>query len=579
MKKYIFDNSNLNESYSGVATPLTYSFARYVYQDVYKHFCRMMGVEQSVIDQNSDLYEKMVEFIGGRMYYNLVNWYRMITYLPGYKFNRKFMEQMLGVKKEFRYEGKVETNISQKYFVNLPKLVVQTISIALSFARMGSLMRRFDRNFEAIYAKVNAVNLAEKSPAELLKVYNEAQEKLLSTWKIPIANDFAVMVSMGLARSLSKKWCGDKSGTRVSVFLGNNRGVRTTEPGFEIEKILSLIRSSGEALRLFQEGSPEVIWLDLKEGGQRGGLVAETVSDYLLKFGGRAPNELKLERLSFTDNPEVFVQFLKSQLETSRDEFRPREPEEKEFEEIQRLPLLKKLLFRKVISWAKTSIARREDARFKRALIFGFARKIFRELGTRFVGQGILDETDDVFFLTLDEVFGLASESAAEKDFKTKVFHRRQKFDYWKKVEVPERIETNLTAEDYDQRLWRERHSKVVREQSLPKPQQLKGVPVSRGRGQEVIQGESLVLTEFDPEVSFQDKILVTRQTDPGWTIAFPSLKGLVVERGGLLSHASIVAREFGIPCIVGVERATSLIENGVQVQMDVVEGTVRCLV
>lgn len=579
MKRYIFDNSNLNESYSGVTTPLTYSFARYVYQEVYKHFCRMMGVEQSVIDENNNLYGKMVEYIGGRMYYNLVNWYRMITFLPGYKFNRKFMEQMLGVKKEFRYETEVETNIFQRYFVNLPKLAVQTGSIAFSFIRMGRLVKHFDRNFDATYVKVNSINLAEKSSKGLVRIYEETQKILLSTWSIPIANDFAVMVSTGLARSLSKKWCGDKSGARISVFLGNNRGVRTTEPGFEIEKILNLIRSNEEVLRLFREELPEVVWSSLTEGGQQDSLATEAINDYLLRFGGRAPNELKLERLSFTDNPEVFVRFLKNQLGTLKDTLRPRKFEERGFEKIQQLPLLKRLLFRKIISWAKNSIARREDARFKRTLIFGFARKIFRELGTRFVEQEITEKTDDVFFLTLDEVFGLASEGTVEGGFKTKVSRRRQRFDYWKKIEVLERIETDLTAEEYDKMLWQGRYSRVARKQDSPKTQQLEGVPVSRGRGQEIIRGESLVLTEFDPEVSFQNKILVTRQTDPGWTIVFPSLRGLVVERGGLLSHAAIVAREFGIPCIVGVEKATSSIENGVQIQMDVIEGTIKCLI
>lgn len=578
MKRYIFDSSNLNESYSGVTTPLTYSFARYVYQEVYKHFCRMMGVEQSAVDKNSDLYEKMVEYIGGRMYYNLINWHRMITYLPGYKYNREFMEQMLGVKKEFRYETEVETNVFQRYFINLPKLVIQTVSIAFSFVRMGSLMKRFDRNFDATHAKVNNINLTKKSSKELVRIYNETQKALLSTWKIPIANDFAVMVSMGLARKLSKRWCDDKDGARIGAFLGNNRGIRTTEPGFEIEKILNLVRSNEGSLRLFQKESPDAIWSSLKDNKQQSSLVVKSINRYLLRFGGRAPNELKLETLSFTENPKVFIRFLKSQLKTSKKQVCSIELREKEFKEIQQLPLLQKWLFKRIISWAKNSIARRESARFKRALIFGFTRKIFRELGRRFVKQGIINKIDDVFFLTLDEVFKLTGKGVAEGDFKTKVFYRKQKFNYWQKIEVPERIETNLTVEEYDQMLWRERKSKVVREQASPQ-QQLKGVPVSRGGDQRLIRGESLVLTEFDPGVSFQNKILVTRQTDPGWTIVFPSLKGLVVERGGLLSHAAIVAREFGIPCIIGVEKATSLIEDNVQIQMNVIDGTIRCLV
>ncbi len=90
MKKNIYDNSNLSESYSGTTTPLTFSFARYIYQEVYNHFCGMMGVSTNVIKKNDEMYERMIEFIGYRMYYNLINWYKLVSFLPGYKFNRGF---------------------------------------------------------------------------------------------------------------------------------------------------------------------------------------------------------------------------------------------------------------------------------------------------------------------------------------------------------------------------------------------------------------------------------------------------------------------------------------------------------
>lgn len=577
IKKHIFDNSNLNESYSGVTTPLTYSFARYVYQEVYKHFCRMMRVEQPVIDKNSGLYGKMIEYIGGRMYYNLINWYRMITFLPGYKFNRKFMEQMLGVKKEFRYEEMAEVNILEKYFINLPKLLVQVISIASSFFQMNKLMVHFNRKFDAIYSKVNSIDLTKKSSQDLTKIYHETQKALLAEWKVPIANDFAVMVSMGLAREFSKRWFGDKNGAKISDFLGNNRGIRTTEPGFEIERLLTSIRSDKEMFELFQKKSPEIIWLTLKEETYQKNLTAKLIKKYLQRFGGRAPNELKLETPSFTDNPEYFMRYIKSQLKTPKNQAQFKEAKADGFKEIQQLPLSQKCLFKKIISWAKKSIARREEARFKRALIFGFARKIFREFGARFVKRGIINKTDDIFFLTPDEIFGLVNKKATRGDFKKEVINRRRKLNYWQKFEMPERIETNLTAEQYDQMLWQRRNRKVAEKRIPPKTKKLKGIPVSRRRGQTTIQGKSLVLTKFNPNANFQNKILVTRQTDPGWTIVFPSLKGLIVERGGLLSHAAIVAREFGIPCIIGVGKATSLIKNNIQIEINVIDGAIRC--
>ncbi|NJO19948.1 MAG: hypothetical protein HC838_07615 [Spirulinaceae cyanobacterium RM2_2_10] len=94
----LWDNSNIAESYSGVTTPLTFSFARRAYGQVYRQFCRLMGVSPVEIERHRDTFDHTLGFIQGRFYYNLLNWYRMLALLPGFRANRQFMEQMMGVK-------------------------------------------------------------------------------------------------------------------------------------------------------------------------------------------------------------------------------------------------------------------------------------------------------------------------------------------------------------------------------------------------------------------------------------------------------------------------------------------------
>ncbi|MGE5256945.1 MAG: PEP/pyruvate-binding domain-containing protein, partial [Hyphomicrobiales bacterium] len=96
--RQIWDNSNIVESYGGVTTPLTFSFARRAYEGVYRQFCRTMGVPRAAMEANDSIFIRMIGQIRGRIYYNLLNWYRLIAMLPGYTFNRRFMEQMMGVK-------------------------------------------------------------------------------------------------------------------------------------------------------------------------------------------------------------------------------------------------------------------------------------------------------------------------------------------------------------------------------------------------------------------------------------------------------------------------------------------------
>jgi pyruvate,water dikinase len=97
-ERRLWDNSNIIESYCGVTTPLTFSFARSVYEDVYRQFCRLMGVSGRVIAEHQQVFANLLGLVRGRVYYNLIHWYRLLGLLPGFEFNRSFMERMMGVR-------------------------------------------------------------------------------------------------------------------------------------------------------------------------------------------------------------------------------------------------------------------------------------------------------------------------------------------------------------------------------------------------------------------------------------------------------------------------------------------------
>jgi hypothetical protein len=93
----LWDNSNIAESYSGVTTPLTFSFARHVYEEVYRQFVKILRVPQWRIEANRDVFGRMLGLVRGQVFYNMLSWYRALAMLPGFAVNRRFMEQMMGV--------------------------------------------------------------------------------------------------------------------------------------------------------------------------------------------------------------------------------------------------------------------------------------------------------------------------------------------------------------------------------------------------------------------------------------------------------------------------------------------------
>jgi pyruvate,water dikinase len=93
-----------------------------------------------------------------------------------------------------------------------------------------------------------------------------------------------------------------------------------------------------------------------------------------------------------------------------------------------------------------------------------------------------------------------------------------------------------------------------------------------------IVEAEAIVMLSPDTSTALNGQILVTRQTDPGWVVLFPSIRGLVVERGSMLSHSAIVAREMGIPAVVGVKGAVESIQSGNRLRIDGAKGTVEII-
>jgi pyruvate,water dikinase len=112
---------------------------------------------------------------------------------------------------------------------------------------------------------------------------------------------------------------------------------------------------------------------------------------------------------------------------------------------------------------------------------------------------------------------------------------------------------------------------RVVAETHL-KGKRFMGKPTSRGVIDNV---EVVVMPKLDLKANVRGKVLVAEATDPGWTVLFPLIKGIIIEKGGVLSHASIVAREIGIPCLI-MPDATKILSNGNLIKLNAIKGVVK---
>ena len=567
----IWDNSNIVESYSGVTTPLTFSFAREIYQHVYQQFCRMMGVPERVIAGHDETFRNMLGLVRGRLYYNLLNWYRMLALLPGYRVNRRFMEQMMGVREP------LPPSIADEIAAGARRgRALDGIHLARTGAGLVLNHLTLDRRVDAFYRRLDeslappSPPLEERRPDELIAHYRELRGRLLLSWDAPLVNDFFAMIFYGLLRHLVMRWCGDAAGTLQNDLIGGEGGIVSAEPAVRMQRLARLAVDSGLAETLTTATLGEIF----------AGIPADhpfvvEYRSYLEKFGDRTVNELKLESATLHDDPLPLLRAVGALARqasagsaaapgSSGDRLRA-EAHERVARALASHPL-RRAAFNWVLRHARRRVRDRENLRLERTRLFGRVRRIFLELGKRLHAIDLLDDPRDVFYLEVEEVLAFADGRSTSTDLRSLAALRRREFQGY---------ETSAPPDDRFETRGLVYHGHTFRRPAEPAPEtgeERRGLGCSPG----IVRGPVRLVTDPRTADLGRRAILVAEHTDPGWIMVFPSAAGVLVERGSLLSHAAIVARELGIPAIVSVPGLTRWLHDDEWVEMDGSAGTIR---
>ncbi len=571
----IWDNSNIVESYSGITTPLTFSFTREIYPPVYRQFCRMMGVSGRMIAAHDDAFLNVLGLVRGRLYYNLLNWYRILALLPGYHTNRRFMEQMMGV------EEALPDDLAEA-IARRPK-GGRVASVAhMTRTLVGLLVNHFtlNRRVSAFYRRLEIVlappspPLEDRRPDELTAHYRDLRSRLLQAWDAPLVNDFFAMVFYGLLRQLVIRWCGDRGGTLQNDLVGGEGGMVSAEPALLMQRLARLAARSPALVECLNTGSVEAIRADLEDHQE----MLEVSRNYLEKFGDRTVNELKLESVSLHDDPLPLFRAigalgrqiaaapagLQAGASSSGGTLR-REARARVAKALAGHPV-RRMVFAWVLGQARRRVRDRENLRLERTRLFARVRQIFLELGRRFHAMDVLDDARDVLYLEVDEVLAFVDGRSTCTNLRALAALRRREFREYGDGTVPaNRFETRGPI--YQGHAYRRAISPDVRAGD-----ERHGLGCSPG----IVRGPVRIVTDPRTADLSGRPILVAEHTDPGWVMVFPSARGVIVQRGSLLSHAAIVARELGIPAVVALPGVTGWLRDGDWVEMDGGTGVVR---
>ncbi|MTI84475.1 MAG: phosphoenolpyruvate synthase [Firmicutes bacterium] len=366
----------------------------------------------------------------------------------------------------------------------------------------------------------------------------------------------------------TEKWLGEKSvADTLSQSVGNNV---TSEMGLALLDVADVVRPYPAVMEYFHYASDETFFKDLAEL-EGGADVSEAVRAYLVKYGMRCSSEIDITRPRWNENPTALIPMILSNIENfgpnaSSVRFKQgmAEAEQKGKELLSRLEQLpggkqKAKKTKKMISVLRNFIGYREYPKYAFIQRYWIYKQALLKEAARLVQKGVIREKEDIYYLSFGELREAVRTNRLDYSIITK---RKEEYKIYEQL-TPPRL---MTSEG-------EVMSGEYNTAGIPKGA-LAGLPVSSG----IIEGRArVVLKMADADIEDGD-ILVTAFTDPSWTPVFVSVKGLVTEVGGLMTHGAVIAREYGLPAVVSVENATKLIKDGQRIRVNGTEGYIEML-
>ncbi|MBO4681155.1 MAG: phosphoenolpyruvate synthase [Clostridiales bacterium] len=526
-KFLILDNSNIVESYPNLSLPLTCGFVGFVYSGVFEGLCRRIIGEDKYLDGLKPVFGNMVGNVNGRMYYKISNWYTLIKFLPFRKKIIPVWQEMLGVKNK-TYDEKQDMKVSFAQRMKINKRIIS--AFRNSPKEMEKLNQEFIRINDDFYKSYHD----GMSNEELIAQYRIIEKRLLACWDITLINDLYTFVHTGLLKHyLRKKY--DDADDKTNEFLSGITNIESLKP---VRAMIDLAYS--------RKGLTE------NEFKQR-------VAEYIKLYGDRNLEELKLESPTFRTNPELLIKKIDEYCE---DEAKLEEIHKSIMKDDERDMSGESRRIRKLAFKCSVGISNREISRLNRSRIYGMVREIVRSLGKNFAKEGLIDSKNDVFYLTYDEMFTMAKEPFDARD---RIAQRKNEYLTYKCLPAFSRI-------IFEKGEFSKHHVSVNSHRMAEQTGVMQGVPCSGG----ISEGEALVVEDISMLENSKDKILVTKMTDPGWVFYLASAKGVISQKGSILSHTAIISREIGIPSIVGVANVMNRINTGDVVRMDGSSGRIE---
>ncbi|WP_144548855.1 phosphoenolpyruvate synthase [Peribacillus simplex] len=364
------------------------------------------------------------------------------------------------------------------------------------------------------------------------------------------------------------EWLGEKNAAdTLSQSVPNNI---TSEMGLALLELADVIRPYPEVIDYLQHVNDDNFLDELVkfDGGQE---TQDAIYDYLRKYGMRCTGEIDITKSRWSEKPTTLIPMILSNIKNFEPNASDRKFEQgrqealkKEQELLDRLKQLpdgeqKAKETKRMISLIRNFIGYREYPKYGMVNRYFVYKQALMKEAEQLVQAKVIREKEDIYYLTFEELHEVVRTNKLDYQIISK---RKDEYKLYEKLTPPRVITSDgeIIVGEY-------------KRENLP-AEAIVGLPVSSG----VIEGRARVILNMEDADLEEGDILVTPFTDPSWTPLFVSIKGLVAEVGGLMTHGAVIAREYGLPAVVGVENATKIIRDGQRIRVHGTEGYIEII-
>ncbi len=413
-------------------------------------------------------------------------------------------------------------------------------------------------------------NIQTKSGSDLFDFILEDTQQLKKTVHAP--QSFGViMTGMNAASWINEKmneWLGEKNAAdTLSQSVPNNV---TSEMGLALLDVADVIRPYPVIINYLHQVK-DADFLDELPQFEGGKEVRVAISDFLNKYGMRCAGEIDITKSRWNERPATLIPMILGNIknfesgasnrkfEQGRQEALKKEQDL--LERLQHLPdgVQKAEETKRMIDLIRNCAGYREYPKYGMiSRYFIYKQALMRE-AEKLVQAGIIQEKEDIYYLSFQELRAVVDRH--ELDYRI-INQRKSEYKIHEKLRPPRVITSDgeiITG--------------AYKRENIP-TNAIVGLAVSTG----IIEGRARVILNMEDANLEEGDILVTAFTDPSWTPLFVSIKGLITEVGGLMTHGAVIAREYGVPAVVGIENATRLIEDGQRIRVNGTDGYVEIL-